>query len=173
MLIHFCCVQLSATPWSIPCQAPLPMGFSRQEYWSGLPCPPPGNLPIPGIEPTSLIFPELAGRYFTTSVTWQIPNYSELTKPRLKSESVSHSVVSNSLQPHGVGPARLLCPWDFPSKNTGVGCHFLLQGIFPTQQSYPGLLHCRHILYQLSYKGSWEDELIQSAGFSFLRQCQR
>ena len=50
--------------------------------------------------------------------------------------------------------ARLLCPWDFPDKNTGVSFHFLLQGIFLTQESNPGLLHCRHILYWLSYKGS-------------------
>ena len=42
---------------------------------------------------------------------------------------------------------RLLCPWGFPRKNTGVGCHFLLQGIFPTQGSNPRLLHCRRILY--------------------------
>ena len=44
----------------------------------------------------------------------------------------SHSVKSNSLPPHGLQPARLLCPWDFSGKNTGVGCHFLLQGIFLT-----------------------------------------
>ena len=48
-------------------------------------------------------------------------------------------------------PARLLCPWDSPGKNTGVGCHFLLQGIFPTQGLNLGLLHCRQILDQLSY----------------------
>ena len=47
----------------------------------------------------------------------------------------SCSVVSNPLQPYGLQPARLLCPWDFPGNNTGVGCHFLLQGIFPTQGS--------------------------------------
>ena len=47
---------------------------------------------------------------------------------------------SDSLRPHGLQPARLLCPWDFPSKNTGVGCHFLLQGIFLTQGSNPPLL---------------------------------
>ena len=52
----------------------------------------------------------------------------------------AHSVVSNSLWPHGLQPTRLLCPWDFPSKNTGVGCYFLLQGIFPTQGSNPCLL---------------------------------
>ena len=49
---------------------------------------------------------------------------------------------------------RLLCPGDFPSKDTGVDCHFLLQGIFPTQALNPGPLHCRQILYRLSYKGS-------------------
>ena len=46
-------VQLLATPWTVAYQAPLSMGFSRQEYWSGLPCPPPGDLPDPGIEPRS------------------------------------------------------------------------------------------------------------------------
>ena len=47
---------------------------------------------------------------------------------------------------------RLLGPWDFPGKNTGVGCHFLLQGIFLTQGSNPGLPHCRQMLYRLSYR---------------------
>ena len=47
------CVQLFATPWTVACQTPLSTGFSRQEYWSGLPCPPPGDLPDPGIEPLS------------------------------------------------------------------------------------------------------------------------
>ena len=46
-------------------QAPLSMEFSRQEYWSGLPCPPPGDLPDPGLEPTSLASPTLGGRFFT------------------------------------------------------------------------------------------------------------
>ena len=63
-------------------------------------------------------------------------------------------VVSNSLQPHGLRPARLPCPWDFPGKNTRVGCHSLLQGIFPTQESNLGLLHCRQILYHLNHQGS-------------------
>ena len=57
--------------------------------------------------------------------------------------SVSHSVVPNSLRPHGLQPTRLLFPWHFPGKDTGVECHFLLQGIFPTQESNPGLLHSR------------------------------
>ena len=53
------------------CQAPLSMGFSRQEDWSGLPCAPPGDLPDPRMEPASLISPALAGRFFITSVTWE------------------------------------------------------------------------------------------------------
>ena len=68
--------------------------------------------------------------------------------------NVSRSVVSNSLWPHGLYLTRLLCPWDYPSKNTGVGCHSFLQGIFPTQGSNSGLLHCRQILYHLSHQGS-------------------
>ena len=54
----------------------------------------------------------------------------------------SCSVVSHSLWPHGLQPTRLLCPWNFPGKSTGVGCHFFLQGIVPTQGSNPGLPHC-------------------------------
>ena len=53
MLSHFSHVQYFGTPWTAACQAPLSMGFSRQEYWSGLPCPPPGDLPHPGIKPAS------------------------------------------------------------------------------------------------------------------------
>ena len=60
------CVQLFATPWTVACQAPLPMGFSRQEYWSGLPFPAPGDLPDPGIEPTSPVSPVLIVGFFTT-----------------------------------------------------------------------------------------------------------
>ena len=55
--------------WTIAYQAPLSPGFSRQEYWSGFPCPPPGNLPYPGIKPKSLMSP--AGSFFTTSATWE------------------------------------------------------------------------------------------------------
>ena len=55
-----------ATPWTVPCQAPLFMGFSRQKYWSRLPRPPPGDLPNPGIKPVSPATPILAGKFFTT-----------------------------------------------------------------------------------------------------------
>ena len=65
------------------------------------------------------------------------------------SSSESHSVMSDSLQPHG-----LYSPWNSPGQNTGEGSLSLLQGIFPTQGSNPGLPHCRQILYQLSHKGS-------------------
>ena len=65
----------------------------------------------------------------------------------------ARSIVSDSLRPHGLQPARLLCPWNSPGQNTGVGSLSLLQGIFPTQGLNPGLPHCRRILYQLSHKG--------------------
>ena len=66
-----CCAHVQSCltlhdPWTIAHQAPLSMGFSRQEYWSGLPFPPPGDLPNPGIELTSLVSPASAGRFFTT-----------------------------------------------------------------------------------------------------------
>ena len=64
-------VRLFATPWTVAHQAPLFMGFSRQEYWSSLPFPSSGDLPNPGIEPTSLRSPALAGRFFTTRTTWE------------------------------------------------------------------------------------------------------
>ena len=68
MLGHFSCVQLFVT-----CQAPPSMGFSRYEYWSGSLCPPPGDLPDPGIKPSSLASPALAGGFFTTRATWEAP----------------------------------------------------------------------------------------------------
>ena len=75
MLSRFSHVQLCVTPWTVAHQTPLSMGFSRQEYWSGLPCPPPGDLPNPGIEPASLASPTLSGRFFTTSATWEAHTY--------------------------------------------------------------------------------------------------
>ena len=67
VLSCFSCVQACATLWTAGHQAPVSMGFSRQEHWSGLPCPPPEDLPDPGTEPTSLTSPVLAGRFFTTA----------------------------------------------------------------------------------------------------------
>ena len=65
---------------------------------------------------------------------------------------VKSEVVSESSRPRGLQPARLLHPWDFPGKSTGVGCHALLQGIFLTQGSNPGLPHHRQTLHHLSQK---------------------
>ena len=65
------CVRPFVQPWTVARQAPLPMGFPRSEYWSGLPFPPPGDLPVPEIEPTSLLCPALAGRFFTTAANWE------------------------------------------------------------------------------------------------------
>ena len=77
LLLHECLlrcfshVRLFVTLWTVACQASLSMVFSRQEYLSGLPCPPPGDLPNPGIKLMSLMSPALAGRFFTTSATWE------------------------------------------------------------------------------------------------------
>ena len=82
------------------------------------------------------------------------------------------SAVSDSLRPCGLQPSRLLCPWDPPGKNTGVGCHALLQGTFPIQGMNPGLLHCRWNLYcQVTREASISGETIQKwcrANHSFL-----
>ena len=81
-------VRLFATPWTVAYQLPPPMGFSRQEYWSGLPFPSPKNV----------------------------------------SAAAAKSLQScPTLRPHRRQPTGLPCPWDSPGKNTGVGCHFLLQ----------------------------------------------
>ena len=75
MASHFDPVRLFAVLWTVALWtvAPLSMGFSRQENGSGLPCPPPGDLPNPGIEPESLMSPALVGGFFTTSITWEAP----------------------------------------------------------------------------------------------------
>ena len=130
----------SAIPWTIACQASLSMEFSRQEYWSGLPTPSPGDLPVPGTDPQS---PTLQA----DSSSFEPPGKPVKIRA-LKRESESHSVVSNSLWPHG-----LYSPSNSPGQNIGMGSDSLLQGIFPTQESNQGLLHCRQILYQLSNHG--------------------
>ena len=80
----------------------------------------------------------------------------------------SRSVVSNSLRPYGLQPTRLLCPWDFPGKRTGVGCHFLLQAIFLTQGLNLGLLPSRQMLYPLSHEGIWEEQLFAKLDNEYL-----
>ena len=128
-------VQLFMAPWTVALQAPLFMAFPRQECWSGLPFPSPGDLPSPGMEPASLVSC-IVGRFFTTSATWE-------------ALSKSHTVMSGALRPH-----RLHSSLNSPGQDTGVGSPSLLQQIFPTQESNQGLLHCRRILCQLRYQGS-------------------
>ena len=89
LLSCFSRVWLCATPWMAAHQAPLSLGFSRQEHWSGLPFPSPMH----------------------EREKWKW----------------SRSVMSDSSRPQGLQPTRLLRPWDFPGKSTGVGCHCLLQ----------------------------------------------
>ena len=97
------------------------MGFPRQEYWSGLSCPSlsAGELLDPGIKSPT---PALAGIFLTT----ELPG-----KPLLKYAAAAAAKLLQScptlVRPQGQQPTRLHCPWDSPGKNTGVGCHFLLQ----------------------------------------------
>ena len=80
VLSCFSQVQLFAILWTVAHQAPLSMGFPRQEYWNGLPCPPPGDLPDPGIKRTSLMSSALAGVFFTISTTWEVLRVLNLLK---------------------------------------------------------------------------------------------
>ena len=107
------CVWFFVTPWTVALQAPLSMEFSRWEYWSGLSFPTPGYVYI---ELIHFIVQQKLTQYFN-------------------SVYVSRSIMSDSLWPRELQPTRLLCPWNSPGKNTGLGCHSLLQGIFPTQGS--------------------------------------
>ena len=118
--------------------------ISRQEYWNGLPFLTPRDLPEAEIKFASPESPALAGRFFTTKPPGKLCVFCVCGVK-------SSSVVSYSLQPHGVQPTRLLCPWNSPGQNTRVGSCSLLRGIFPTQGSNPGLPHCRQIFYHPSH----------------------
>ena len=119
-------VRLLVTPWTSAYQAPASIGFSRQEYWSGLPFPSPEEIPDPGIKPGSI---HIVGRCFTIWAT--------------REASIMHcccccqvaSVVSDSVRPHRWQPTRLPHPWDSPGRNTGVGCHCLLQCVKVKRES--------------------------------------
>ena len=139
------CVRLFETPWTAAHQAPLSMEFFRQEYQSVLPFPSPVDLPDPGIEPMS---PAMQADSLLSK-----PPGKAYRRIVLSCAMLTCSAVSDSFQPHGLQPTRVLCPWNSPGKNPGVDCYSLLQRIFPTQGSNPGLLHCRWILYQLIHKG--------------------
>ena len=87
-------------------QAPLSMGFSRQEYWSGLPCPPPGVLPDTGIRPMSLVSPALAGGFFTTSAIFKYSTIKYFERERSHSRNFYYSPSGSSV--HGILQARIL-----------------------------------------------------------------
>ena len=95
MLSYFSCVWLFTTLWTVARQAPLSLGFSRQEYWSGLPCPPPWDLTNSGIEPACPMSPTLASRFFSTSTTWEAPNQLYNVTKKAKQNKHRHSVVFN------------------------------------------------------------------------------
>ena len=94
VLSCFNCAWFCATLWTVAHQAPLSMGFSRQESWRGLPCPPPGYLPHPGIEPKSLTSPALTDGFFTISITWEVHTncrgFSLSKKPNSSTENLWH-----------------------------------------------------------------------------------
>ena len=136
---------LTVTLWTATRQVPMSTGFSRQDYWSGLPCSSPGNLPDPGIEPMSLTSSALAGGFFTSRTTWEAKiGFNEM-------KSLSH--VQLFAIPWITMLTMLLHPWNFPGKSTGVGCHFLLQRIFLTQGLNPSLVRCKYTLCHLSHQG--------------------
>ena len=117
-------VRLYATPWTVAHQAPLFMGFSRQEYWSGLPCPPSGDFPDPGIKPASLASPELTGGFFTTRATWEaITQFSSVAQscPTLCSpmdcSTSGFPVHHQLLEPTQTHPLRL---WCYPNISSSV-----------------------------------------------------
>ena len=127
-------------------------GIFRQEPWRGCHFLPPGIFPTQGSNPRllhgqadSLPLSHQGSPLFAVAQHLQIGSRGR----KVKSENESRSVMSNSLWPHG-----LYSPWNSLGQNTGAGSHSLLQGIFPTQGSNPGLPHCRWILYQLSHQES-------------------
>ena len=82
MLSTFSCFCLFTSLWTVTCQAPLSVGFPRQEYWDGLPSPPPGDLPDPGIEPLSPVSFALVGRFFITEPSGKPPEWAKVAHPK-------------------------------------------------------------------------------------------
>ena len=115
VLSHSSRVPLFATPWTIAHQASLSIGFSRQECWSRLPCPPPGDLPDPGTEPTTLKSPALAGKLFTTSTTWEALEEREATRNDIKmlAKERPRNVEELELLYSAIGTIILKIVWKF------------------------------------------------------------
>ena len=123
------CVWLFATLWTVANEAPLSMGFFRQEYWSGLTFPPPGDLPNSGIEPKppTLQADSLPAKSQRKPENTGVGCHFLLQCMKVKSEGeVAQSCPTLCDPTDCMQPTRLLHPWDFPGKSTGVGCHGLL-----------------------------------------------
>ena len=149
MLSCFSHLWLFGTLYSVACQTPLSMEILQVRIleWIAMPL---GYLPNPRMEPTSFMSLALAGGFFTTSTTWEDPLLPHLWAGlSLASQSCLTlcSPIDCSLSDSSVRG-------DSPGKNTGVGCHALLQEIFLVQGWNPGLPHCRLILYHISHQGS-------------------
>ena len=134
VLSHFSCIRLSATPWNVAHQSPLSMGFSWQENWCGLPCPPPGHLPSPGIEPVSPVFPILAGGFFITSTTQAAPlsryYHTKSSKEKIIICSQPSSIPHSGFPAGSVGKEPA-----FSAGNTGDTCSIPGSGRSP---GFPG-----------------------------------
>ena len=189
-------------PRTVAHQASLTTEFFRQDYWSGFPFPTPRDLPDPDIKPASLMPSVLVGRFFTTAPSGKpvyvctyvhmclcvhifvcavlclvaqlcptLCNPMDCSPPgsSVHGDSPGKNTRVGCHAPlQGVFPSQRLNPGRSPSlqddslpseppgkpKNTGLGSLSLLQGIFPIQESNCGILHCRWILYQLSYQGN-------------------
>ena len=152
MCVSCSVVSNSATPSTAAYQAPLSVGFSRQEYWSGWPFPSPGDLPDPGTEPVCLASPAPTGGLFTTATSGK-PDFRILKRVAI-SFSRGSSQPRNRTQASHIAGRFLTSRATREPKNTGVGSLSLLQWIFPTQESNQGLPYCRQILYRLNCQGS-------------------
>ena len=134
-----------ATPWTIAHQPPLSMGIlqARKPEWVAMPSSRGSSQPRDGTQ----VF-RIAGRFFTESP-------GKPKKVFIISFSVTVKVAQSCLTLYDLmdySPPASSVHGDSPGNNTGVGCHALLQGIFPTQESNRSLLHCRWIIYQMSYQ---------------------
>ena len=156
VLSSFSRVSLFATLGTGSCQVPLSVGFSRQEYWSRLPCPPPGDLPNPGVK-----------LHLFHLQHWQAGSLplSHLGSPNRMFFLLC--LVAQSCptfwDPMGCSLPGSSLHGDFPGKNIGLSCHALLRRIFLTQGLNPGLPYCRRILYSLGYSNLKRNKILTHA----------
>ena len=111
VLSHFSRVLLFSTLWTVAHQTPLSVGFSRQEYWHGLPCPPPGDLPNPGIKPASPRSPALAGGFFPTNATWEATTSCMMWPKKKKIKKKWNLVAGACVVYSGAHPYRNRTAW--------------------------------------------------------------